>query len=146
LAAKESISVVAPTTVLAERDLPLGRLRESSWGAGGDHSTWMNPETSWVWDNIRDDQRHFVDLLPQLHGQIGDMLLREILLEESSDWPFLITTGQARTYGTTRFLEHHRKVRALFAAVEGTGQLPAKQAGSDDPVFEHIRLNEVRRA
>jgi len=145
LATKESISVVTPTTVLAERDLPLGRLRESSWGAGGDHSTWMNPETSWVWDNIRDDQRHFVDLLPQLHGQIGDMLLREILLEESSDWPFLITTGQARTYGTTRFLEHHRKVRALFAAVEGTGQLPAKQAGSDDPVFEHIRLDDVRR-
>ena len=146
LATKESVSAVAPTTVLAERNLPLGRLRESSWGAGGEHSTWMNPETSWVWDNIRDDQRHFVDLLPQLHGQIGDMLLREILLEESSDWPFLITTGQARTYGTTRFLEHHRKVRALFAAVEGTGQLPARQAGSDDPVFEYIRLGEVRRA
>ncbi|RIE07140.1 1,4-alpha-glucan branching protein domain-containing protein [Candidatus Cryosericum odellii] len=146
LASKGSVSAVAPTTVLTERNLPLGRLRESSWGAGGDHSTWMNPETSWIWDNICDDQRHFIDLLPQLHGQMGDMLLREILLEESSDWPFLITTGQARTYGTARFLEHHRKVRALFAAIEGTGQVPASQAGSDDPVFEHIRLNEVRRA
>ncbi len=70
------------------------------------------------------------------------MLLREILLEESSDWPFLITTGQARTYGTTRFLEHHRKVRALFAAVDGTEELPAE---SDDPVFEYIRLDDVRR-
>ncbi|HWQ21930.1 MAG TPA: 1,4-alpha-glucan branching protein domain-containing protein, partial [Clostridia bacterium] len=79
------------------------------------------------------------------HGPASDMLLREMLLEESSDWPFLITTGQARTYGTTRFLEHHRKVRALFAAIEGTGQLPADQTGSDDAVFEHIHLDDVRR-
>ena len=145
LATRESISPVTPTTVLAECHLPLGRLRESSWGTGGGHDSWMNSETSWIWDNIHDDQRHFIDLLPQLHGQTGDVLLREILLEESSDWPFLITTGQARTYGITRFLEHHRKVRALFAVVEDKGELPASQTGSDDPVFEYLRLDDVRR-
>jgi 1,4-alpha-glucan branching enzyme len=146
LATTESVSAVAPTTVLSERDLPLGRLRESSWGTGGGHGTWMNSETSWIWDNIHDDQRHFIDLLPQLHSQTGDMLLREILLEESSDWPFLITTGQARTYGTARFLEHHCKVRALFAALDATEQLAASQTESDDPVFEYVRLDDVRRA
>jgi len=138
-------TAVAPTAVLAERVPPHGRLLESSWGAGGGHGTWMNSETSWIWDNIHDDQRHFIELLPRLHGPTADMLLREILLEESSDWPFLITTGQARTYGTARFLEHHRKVRTLFAAVDGTGQLPAGQTGSDDPVFEYIKLDDVRR-
>ena len=145
LASNKWISAVAPTAVLAERDLPHGRLLESSWGGGGGHGTWMNSETSWIWDNIHDDQRHFIELLPRLHGPTADMLLREILLEESSDWPFLITTGQARTYGTARFLEHHRKARALFAAVEGTGQVPENQTGSDDPVFEHIHLDDIRR-
>jgi len=146
LADQPSVTATAPLDILNSRVLPPGKLRESSWGAGGGHNNWMNPETAWIWDNIHDDQRHFIDLLPQLHGQTGDMLLREILLEETSDWPFLITTGQARTYGISRFLEHHRKVRALFAAVDGTGQLPASQTGSDDPVFEYVRLSDVRRA
>jgi 1,4-alpha-glucan branching enzyme len=145
LADQASVTVTAPMDILNSGVLLPGKLRESSWGAGGGHNNWMNPETAWIWDNIHDDQRHFIDLLPQLHGQTGDMLLREILLEESSDWSFLITTGQARTYGTSRFLEHHRKVRALFAAVDGTGQLPASQTGSDDPVFDYVRLNDVRR-
>jgi 1,4-alpha-glucan branching enzyme len=146
LAEQPSVTVAAPLDILGSYALPAGKLRESSWGAGGGHDTWINPETDWIWDNIHDDQRHLIDLLPHLHGDTGDMLLREILLEESSDWPFLITTGTARTYATTRFLEHHRKVRALFAAVDGREHLPAGQTGLDDPVFEYIHLDDIRRA
>ena len=38
----------------------------------------------------------------------GDNLLlaRENLLLQSSDWPFLITTWQAKDYATDRFREH----------------------------------------
>jgi 1,4-alpha-glucan branching enzyme len=104
----------------------------------------MNSETSWIWDNIHDDQRHFIGLLPHLHGQTGDMLLREILLEESSDWPFLITTGQARSYGMSRFLEHHSKVRDLLAAAEGEPYNTSEQAQSIDHVFEHLHLDDLR--
>ena len=31
---------------------------------------------------------------------------RELLLLQSSDWPFLITTGQAKDYATQRFRQH----------------------------------------
>jgi len=31
---------------------------------------------------------------------------RELLLLESSDWPFLISTGQAKEYATSRFQGH----------------------------------------
>ena len=34
-------------------------------------------------------------------------LCRELLLLESSDWQFLITTGAARDYAELRFLTHH---------------------------------------
>jgi 1,4-alpha-glucan branching enzyme len=34
-------------------------------------------------------------------------LCRELLLLESSDWQFLITTGAARDYAETRFLTHN---------------------------------------
>jgi 1,4-alpha-glucan branching enzyme len=104
----------------------------------------MNSETSWIWDMIHSDQRRFVRLLPGLNGSAGDALLREILLEESSDWPFLITTGQARSYGMSRFLEHHRKVRDLLAAAEGEPLDTSEQEGSADHVFEHLHLDDLR--
>ena len=31
---------------------------------------------------------------------------RELLLAQSSDWPFLVTTGQAHDYGIERFRTH----------------------------------------
>jgi 1,4-alpha-glucan branching enzyme len=34
-------------------------------------------------------------------------LCRELLLLESSDWQFLITTGAARDYAEMRFLTHN---------------------------------------
>jgi 1,4-alpha-glucan branching enzyme len=145
LAEQHDVTAAAPLDILNSSTSPAGKLRESSWGAGGGHDTWLNSETNWIWDAIHDDQRRFIGLLPRLHGRTGDMLLREILLEESSDWPFLITTGQARTYGTARFTEHHDKVRMLFAAVDNAERLSAIQTGLDDPVFEHVHVNDVRR-
>lgn len=144
LAGQPSIAASAPLDVLDSYTLPAGKLRESSWGVGGGHDTWMNSETSWIWDYIRADQRRFIRLLPGLHGAVADVLLREILLEESSDWPFLITTGQARAYGVARFLEHHRKVQSLLEAIDHADQSSQNQIGSDDPVFEHLHLDDLR--
>jgi 1,4-alpha-glucan branching enzyme len=104
----------------------------------------MNSETSWIWDYIRADQRRFIRLLPGLHSAVADVLLREILLEESSDWPFLITTGQARAYGVARFLEHHRKVESLLETIDHADQASQNQIGSDDPVFQHLHLDDLR--
>ena len=36
-----------------EPDL-VAELPESSWGAGGNDFTWMNPETKWMWPIIHD--------------------------------------------------------------------------------------------
>jgi 1,4-alpha-glucan branching enzyme len=46
---------------------------------------------------------------------------RELLLMESSDWEFLITTFQARDYGVNRFNDHLGRFKALKNAVEGKG-------------------------
>lgn len=144
LAGQPSIAASAPLDVLDSCTLPAGKLRESSWGAGGGHDTWMNSETSWIWDEIRADQRRFIGLLPGLHGPLADVLLRELLLEESSDWPFLITTGQARTYGVARFLEHHRKVLSLLETLDHPDQSLQSPIGADDPVFERLHLDDLR--
>jgi 1,4-alpha-glucan branching enzyme len=43
---------------------------------------------------------------------------RELLLLESSDWPFLVTTGQAREYAVQRFTAHVERFEQLARSVE----------------------------
>lgn len=43
---------------------------------------------------------------------------RELLLLEASDWPFLVTTGQAREYAVQRFTSHVERFERLLGSVE----------------------------
>jgi 1,4-alpha-glucan branching enzyme len=87
-------------------------LPESSWGAGGGHYTWLNDETAWMWPLIHDAERRMEEVtssVPDGQGTQRDVLnqaARELLLLQSSDWPFLVTTGQAKEYAVERFQEH----------------------------------------
>jgi len=58
-------------------------------------------------------------------------LCRELLLLESSDWQFLITTGAARDYAEIRFLTHNdqfNEVKAIWQTFESTGAITEAQA------------------
>ena len=58
---------------------------------------------------------------PDASGDLAEILnqaARELLLLESSDWPFLITTGQARVYASNRFREHVSRFEQLASIAE----------------------------
>ena len=99
-------------------------LPEGSWGMYGTHYTWWNPEVEWMWEHIHLAERRMVALASKyLHeDEFGDRVFeqlgRELLLIESSDWPFLITTGQAKEYGKKRLLEHANYFHRLANALE----------------------------
>ena len=101
----------APERVL---DLP-----ETSWGAGGDHSTWLNRDTESMWPVIHERERTMEQLVASVDA--GDeqrtailaQAARELVLLESSDWPFLVTTGQAKEYAIERFTEHVKRFDQL---------------------------------
>jgi 1,4-alpha-glucan branching enzyme len=102
-------------------------LAEGSWGKNNDHSTWMAPQTQWMWDGIHiaaSRVRAIADDPPRdaLRKRAADQALRELLLLESSDWPFLVTTGQAGDYAAERFRSHAQRLqRSLEIAAHGTG-------------------------
>ena len=50
--------------------------------------------------------------------EILNQVARELILLQSSDWPFLITTGQARQYAENRFLEHVNRFQQLADIAE----------------------------
>ena len=88
------------------------RLPEGSWGQGGHHWVWLNPDTLWVWELVYRAEDAFAEMLKEARRRRGEVprvvrqLARELLLLESSDWPFLITTVSARDYAEARVKLH----------------------------------------
>lgn len=101
-------------------------LPESSWGHAGTHVTWINPDTTWMWEAVHQAERRMEELVarfPDASGSRQDALnqaARELALLEASDWEFLYTTGQARQYATERFVEHVSRFNDLAAALEAS--------------------------
>jgi 1,4-alpha-glucan branching enzyme len=65
---------------------------------------------------------------------------RELLLLQSSDWPFLVTTGQAREYSIRRFSQHIERFDKLAESLEkGTPNVDlANEYWELDKVFPDI--------
>jgi 1,4-alpha-glucan branching enzyme len=99
-------------------------LPESSWGAGGNHWTWDNPDTHWMWEPIHKAERRMEELAARCPAADGDLsaalnqAARELLLIESSDWTFLVTTGQAKQYAIERFHSHLERFELMAAIAE----------------------------
>ncbi len=101
------------------------RIPESSWGEGGHHWVWLNQDTYWIWPHIYESEKKMEDLAKKYKDtednfirRVLNQAARELLLLESSDWPFLITTWQARDYASNRFTEHLDSFRNLVDAIE----------------------------
>jgi len=124
----ESDVRVATAAEYLDREPPTERiaLSEGSWGKNNDHSTWLNEGTAWMWDELgrlAGDMERLRGTAPSgnpFRERAARQAMRELLLAQSSDWPFLVTTGQAADYAVERFRSHaHRFRRAVALANSG---------------------------
>jgi len=82
-------------------------LGTSSWGAGGDLSTWSGPAAADIAFATR-----AAELAVLRAGQrVGAAAARELLALQSSDWAFMVAKGLAVPYARERFA-HHRAALA----------------------------------
>ncbi len=108
-------------------------LPESSWGMGGNHFTWMNADTEWMWPIIHGAESRMEELVaanPDAQGDLKRVLnqaARELVLLQSSDWPFLVTTGQAKDYATQRFNEHVDRFESLATIADRQGDMTPEE-------------------
>lgn len=137
LARDENVTLATAAEVVRD-DPPSARidLPEGSWGNGGDHRTWLNEGTAWTWPEIHARQRRAESLLTDSNDATRQ-LARELLLLQSSDWQFLMTTGQAHDYAVERFNTHCARFDDLAAAIETVGPglagLVAEMGALDNP-------------
>lgn len=106
---------------------PAVDLADGSWGANGDFSMWLGPQTAWTWELLWRLELAFWRVAPRALDdpathQVLAQAARELLLAQSSDWQFIISTGAAGDYAEARFLGHCRGLEALIAALEPEGR------------------------
>ncbi len=98
--------------------LTLVSLPEGSWGEGGYHWIWLNEWTAWVWEKIYKCEAEMTALAAEFGAdpRVATVLrqaARELLLLESSDWPFSISTWASRDYAEQRVNYHFDKFTSL---------------------------------
>ncbi len=142
---------ITPRTARAHLDAsppgPALRLPAGSWGANGDFSMWLSQLTAWTWERLWPLEESFWDVAAQvLHTPAARTALaqatRELLLAQSSDWQFIISTGAVTDYAFERFNGHCEAAEKIVAALRpGPGQdLPlahrlAEQYHAKDDLF-----------
>jgi 1,4-alpha-glucan branching enzyme len=157
LAASESIGLTTPTLYLGENPpASATRLLSTSWGTNRDHSTWLNRDTEWMWNELGESQEKLFELLEEFKGSndpgVGRALsqtAREVLLLESSDWPYMVAKDRARKYATQRFSAHLERFRQIAKAVE-SGRTEQEIASlseieETDRIFSELDLGVISR-
>ena len=127
----------------------------SSWGAGGYGEVWVGREAAWTWRHVHHATRYARWLVEQhrdadgRRGQALDQAIRELLLLQSSDWPFILKTGTATRYAEARIRAHVHRLRHLGHLVE-TGVIEGTDAAWLDDLCQRdnflVRRMHGRRA
>lgn len=96
----------------------------SSWGAGGYFDMWLNGETAWLYRYLHNAEirmREIVDDNPDAHGSRARALRqagRELILAQTSDWTFIIRSGNSQNYALDRIEEHLLNFQRLADGLE----------------------------
>lgn len=102
-------------------------LPEGSWGEGGFHYMWLNEETDWTWSYVYEAEIQMKTLIDQ-YGDNADVqpilkqAARELLLLQSSDWQFCISTKTSKDYGEVRLTDHFKNFQRLATLIKKVGQ------------------------
>lgn len=97
----------------------------SSWGGRGYYDVWLNTGNDWIYrhlhqmaDSLSGFANHYREGTSFTKHRILNQMVRELLLAQSSDWAFLMTTKTAVEYSVRRTKEHISNFMKLQEMVE----------------------------
>lgn len=118
----------------------------STWGAEGYSAVWLNDRTHWMIPPLIAAGRRMsalADAAPddpgELHNRALAQAVRELLLAQSSDWPFIVRAGTMAGYAWQRVHTHLARFTALAEDIESGRIDPVRLAAfeADDNLFPH---------
>jgi 1,4-alpha-glucan branching enzyme len=138
LEGSEGIVMTTPSRYLEENPpRSSADLDMTTWGTNNDDSTWINAETAWMWEALKNSQKRLFDMADYRNGsalehRALEQAVREVLLLESSDWPYMVAKNRAGEYSIERFCAHLERFREI------AGMLEAGDLDKLEPVLDEI--------
>ena len=118
----------------------------SSWGDAGYNGVWLNPSNDWIYRHLHAAEERMVDVArrhPEAQGDLRralNQMARELLLAQSSDWAFIMTTGTTVAYANRRTKDHLNRFTGLYDMVM-RGTIDMESVGAiewRDTIFQEI--------
>jgi len=136
---KNSFRFTTPSEYISEhKEIQSAMPSASSWGDKGYNSTWIHPSNKWIYKHLHRAAVLLARIsLRNIHARgllkrALNQALRELLLAQSSDWPFMMKTGNAAAFAENKFREHlknfldlHREISS--GRIEKTNLLRLEQ-------------------
>ena len=103
----------------------------STWGHAGYLDTWLSGKVDWIYNHLTECAERMEQLaianawrerVPKNKARVLDQCVRELLLAQSSDWPFIITQGTSAQYAERRVKDHVARFHYLAGRID-SGQL-----------------------
>ncbi|HMP89305.1 MAG TPA: DUF1957 domain-containing protein [Kiritimatiellia bacterium] len=145
-----AIAMVTPSDYLVRHsEGSTGVPSASTWGARGYHDVWLNDTTAWMYPHLYRAAERAARLPEITEGEgseVSRRLLvqarREILLAQSSDWPFMMNAGRHLEYAEKRVRDHLSRFYWLADALERQIVNEAKLSAIEkaDPIFNKESL------
>ncbi len=137
---KNSFRFITPSEYISEqRELQSVMPSASSWGDKGFSSTWIHPANHWIYKHLHRASKLLVNAAGQNMHARGNIKMalnqavRELLLAQSSDWPFMMKTGNAAAFAENKFREHmknflqlHKEIASNSVNIENLRRLEQK--------------------
>lgn len=98
----------------------------SSWGEEGYWKVWLNDRNEWILPHLDIAQARMTELARRFAKATGltrralQQAARELLLAQSSDWPFILRTGTSPDYARRRVKDHLLRFIALHEQLTQT--------------------------
>jgi len=122
---KDIESATPGSYLAADGETRRGIPAHSSWGDGGYGEVWGSEKAEWIYPHIYGLNHHLRRLKAKYAGtrdaNVKKALIqyeRELLLLESSDWPFILHTGTQTGYAWTRLADHIKSCNELKSMIE----------------------------
>jgi len=118
----------------------------SSWGEEGYAKVWLNESNDWIYPHLDAMAERMSGLAHRyleptpLERRALNQAARELLLAQSSDWPFIISQNTNVNYAVTRLREHIVRFNRLYEALTGFGVKEDMLEGIEarDNIFPNI--------
>jgi len=97
----------------------------SSWGEGGYLKVWLNEKNEWIYPHLDIAQQRMSELARKftepdaLQERALKQAARELLLAQSSDWPFILSAETSAQYAQKRFEEHVLHFTKIYEGLNG---------------------------